>query len=226
MDSPGKVTEKVLLIVGMSLLLFYGAVRLYQHVSSREAIASFDRAVSDRGAKRKVAVLTGEDSSDLALWSEGRIKGYRDTLKSDFGNPVAILSISRLQLRVPVFEGTSEPVLNRGVGLIDGTAKPDEGGNVGIAGHRDGFFRSLKDIGQGDLLELTTLERHTTYKVDEIEIVDPTDVAVLRPRKEPSVTLVTCYPFYYNGSAPKRYIVHASIQLDVPNQVPSDTSNH
>ena len=81
----------------------------------------------------------------------------------------------------------------------------------GIAGHRDGFFRGLKDIVPGDVLELDSFGAHGTYTVDEIEIVEPKDGAVLRPRSKPSMTLVTCYPFYFVGSAPNRFIVHASL---------------
>ena len=83
-----------------------------------------------------------------------------------------------------------------------------ESGNIGIAGHRDGFFRALKDIAMGDLITLSSRTATTTYSVDQIEIVTPEDVSVLAPRAGPSVTLVTCYPFYYSGDAPQRFIVH------------------
>jgi sortase A len=83
-------------------------------------------------------------------------------------------------------------------------------GNLGIAGHRDGFFRGLKDIQTGDTISLVTTAATETYVVDNIKIVDPTDVSVLQPESVSSLTLVTCYPFYFIGSAPKRYIVHSS----------------
>jgi len=83
-----------------------------------------------------------------------------------------------------------------------------ESGNIGIAGHRDGFFRVLKDIAVGDLMTLTSHYATTSYSVDQIEIVAPEDVGVLAPRAGPSVTLVTCYPFYHPGDAPQRFIVH------------------
>jgi sortase A len=81
-----------------------------------------------------------------------------------------------------------------------------------MAGHRDGFFRALKDIALGDTIELTTTGGSFPYAVDELEIVTPADVRVLKPRGRPSVTLVTCYPFYFVGDAPQRFIVHASMQ--------------
>ena len=84
-------------------------------------------------------------------------------------------------------------------------------GNCGIASHRDGFFRGLKDVQVGDELELETLAGVYRYTVDKLTITDPSDVSVLEARPESAVTLVTCYPFYFVGSAPKRFIVHASL---------------
>ena len=119
-------------------------------------------------------------------------------------------------MEAPLLEGTDDVTLNRGVGRIEGTAHPGEDGNLGIAGHRDSFFRVLKDIKVGDRVDLEGLERSDTYVVDQVEIVDPGDVSVLRPRSKPSLTLVTCYPFYFIGSAPRRYIVHALRQDSKP----------
>jgi len=101
--------------------------------------------------------------------------------------------------------------LNRAVGQIDGTSSPGETGTIGIAGHRDGFFRGLKDIVKGDTIELETQQQKFKYVVDMISVVDPNDVSVLQSRERPSVALVTCYPFYFIGSAPKRYIVEGSL---------------
>jgi sortase A len=82
---------------------------------------------------------------------------------------------------------------------------------VGIAGHRDGFFRGLKDLHLGDTMDLYTENGNSRYVVDEILIVPPENVSVLAPQSKPALTLVTCYPFYFVGSAPLRYVVHASI---------------
>jgi len=101
--------------------------------------------------------------------------------------------------------------LNRAVGHIEGTASPGENGNVGIGGHRDSFFRGLKDVVTGDEIEILTQKESTTYVIDQITIVNPSDVSVLAPRSRSSVTLVTCYPFYFIGSAPQRYIVQATL---------------
>jgi sortase A len=98
------------------------------------------------------------------------------------------------------------------VGRIVGTTRIGETGNVGIAGHRDGFFRGLKDVLIGDTMELETGTGRQTYVVDSIKVVNPDDVSVLKNEPAPALTLVTCYPFYFIGSAPQRYIVHASLK--------------
>ena len=100
-----------------------------------------------------------------------------------------------------------EPVLNRGVGRIVETAKPGEAGNIAIAGHRDGFFRCLKDIQISDRIELATPKERFTYTVEAIRVVNPEEVGVLLPGHRPALTLVTCYPFYFIGSAPQRSVV-------------------
>ncbi len=109
-----------------------------------------------------------------------------------------------------MLKGTDELTLNRAVGHIGGTAWPGDAGNVGIAGHRDGFFRGLKDIAIGDSIELMTLTRSEHYVVDDLLIVDPSETHVLKPTQEQMITLVTCYPFYYVGKAPQRFIVRAT----------------
>jgi len=111
-----------------------------------------------------------------------------------------------------VYNDTDDLTLNRGVGRILGTARVGAVGNLGIAGHRDGFFRGLKDLGPDAEIDLDRSGKTDTYVVDKIEIVGPDDVSVLKPTPVPSITLVTCFPFYYVGSAPQRYIVHASMK--------------
>ncbi len=105
--------------------------------------------------------------------------------------------------------GTDDRTLDRGVGHIEDTAQPGTDGNLGIAGHRDGFFRGLKDITPGDLMELDTLQGTDVYRVERTWVVSPEEVSVLDPTSTPAITLVTCYPFYFVGSAPDRFIVRA-----------------
>jgi len=125
------------------------------------------------------------------------------------GSPLSRLDIPRLGISVVVVEGVTARDLRLGLGHIPGTAFPDEFGNVGIAGHRDTFLRQLRKIHPHDLITLTTLAGSYQYSVDWTRIVRPRDVAVLDPVEEPILTIVTCYPFYWVGSAPERFIVRA-----------------
>jgi sortase A len=119
------------------------------------------------------------------------------------------LEIPRLNLTVMVREGADEITLSRAVGHIPGTALPGAIGNVGLAGHRDTFFRKLMNIRADDTIELETTEGKYRYVVESTRIVTPRDVSVLKASGGETLTLVTCYPFYYVGSAPKRFIVSA-----------------
>ena len=201
--------ERFLLITGLALLMVSIAVRVNGLVMARAAVWSFEAVQSE--AADSGGGKPESSSLDFSLWSEKRIQAYKAALGMKFDAPLAVLAIPRIGLEVPVFDGTDDLILNRGAGRISGTAKPGQPGNIGIAAHRDGFFRGLKDIRVGDRIELRTQGDASLYAVDDIEIVQPTDVTVLRNRSSPSLTLVTCYPFYFVGDAPQRYIVHASI---------------
>lgn len=119
------------------------------------------------------------------------------------------LEVPRLGMSVLVAEGTTAHTLKLGAGHIRGTAYPDESGNVGIAGHRDTFFRPLRGINPGDTIVLTTPHEALRYSVEWTRVVQPSEIEVLRPSPEPVLTLVTCYPFKFVGSAPQRFIVRA-----------------
>jgi sortase A len=119
------------------------------------------------------------------------------------------IEIPRLLLSVVVVEGVGRTALRRAVGHIPGTALPGETGNVGLAGHRDTFFRPLKDVRIKDEIQFSTLKGNFKYEVESLRVVEPRDVGVLAPSGENVLTLVTCYPFYYVGPAPQRWIVRA-----------------
>jgi sortase A len=119
------------------------------------------------------------------------------------------LEIPRLLLSDVVVEGIDKTTLRRAVGHIPGTALPGHPGNVGLAGHRDTFFRSLKDLKIDDEVELSTLAGNFKYEVESLRVVDPENVGVLAQSGHNVLTLVTCYPFYYVGPAPMRWIVRA-----------------
>jgi len=208
-----------LLTTGLTLLVVFAVALVYRSILSRVALAQFDQAqaaLTQRDADPNVEVQ-GDAGVDVRLWSRKRIGDYRKSLFIKIDPPLAVLRLDRLRIRVPVFAGTGELVLNRGAGWITGTAKPGAAGdsNIGIAGHRDGFFRRFKDIRVGDAIELSTVGLVSRYAVSGIEIVNPDKVGVLQPRGVPSLTLVTCYPFYFLGDAPKRFIVHATLKRQV-----------
>jgi sortase A len=203
--------EAALLIVGVLLITIFVTAHIHREVLSRSALDDFKAAKEHADAKDAPSLWDKKLALDSSLWSSVRIAEYEQSLASHFDPPLAILRIPNVRLEVVVLAGTDDLTLNRGVGLIEGTNRPGEGGKIGIAGHRDGFFRVLKDVHRGDTIELETLDRVDRYRVDEIVIVSPQDVSVLRPTTAPTLSLVTCYPFYFIGSAPERYIVTASL---------------
>ena len=209
-----RYVERFLMVVGVILLTIYVAARVHSQVSSRLAVEHFKAAKLEVPQNAPGSSPTrASEQVDFGLWDEKRIQAYKESLLTKTDLPLAVLRIRKLHLEVPVFDGTDELTLNRGVGRIVGTSRIGQEGNVGIAGHRDGFFRGLKDIAVGERVDLVTPERTGTYIVDKVVIVSPDDVHVLEPTSVPSLTLVTCYPFYFIGSAPRRYIVHASIAV-------------
>jgi LPXTG-site transpeptidase (sortase) family protein len=155
-------------------------------------------------------VLTYTSDPDTSLWNAARITDYEESLKVETAPPLGIFTIEKLNIKVPIYNGTDDFVLDRGVGRIKGMAKMDEDGNLGISGHRDGFFRVLKDIKVGDDIEIQTTRGVENYAVTSITIIPKSDVSILEPTAEKALTIVTCYPFYFVGHAPKRYIVKAS----------------
>ncbi|HEU4618942.1 MAG TPA: class D sortase [Gammaproteobacteria bacterium] len=158
---------------------------------------------------RSVALLAASSSASRRTWSASRIRAFEGAIRRVTPMPEGVLTIPSLRLRVPVFAGTSDAHLTIGAGHIEGTAPLDAPGNVGIASHRDGYFRALKDIEIGADIFVDTLQGRYRYEVVSTLIVDPRAVQVLAPTGHPALTLVTCYPFYFVGHAPLRYIVSA-----------------
>ncbi len=175
---------------GIALLTLYGSARLRSAEASHEAVVTFRQS-----------------QPDTSTWTPERRAAYRRSLDEAL-LPEVVLRIPSLRLEVPVFAGTTEQALNRGAGHIEGTGAFDAG-NAGIAAHRDGFFRALKEVRVGDLILLDRPLGTTEYRVAWIHIVQPDAVGVLADTGTPALTLVTCYPFYYVGPAPQRFILHA-----------------
>jgi len=205
-----RIVESVLMTGGLVLLAIFVALHLHKTILSSAAMERFNAVEQHSAAENKTVSRVGKRFSfDFKLWSKDRIEAYKRNLNQHFEPPLAVLRIAKVHLEVPVVSGTDELALNRGVGHIASTAEPGQGGNIAIAGHRDVFFRVLKDVGPGDMIELESIDRLDIYRVHQVVIVPPDDVSVLRPTLVPTLTLVTCYPFYFIGSAPRRYIVQA-----------------
>lgn len=125
------------------------------------------------------------------------------------GEPIGWIDIPSAGVSVPVLSGDDDQSLRLGAGHIPGTALPGETGNVGLAGHRDTCFRGLREVHKGDQIVLTTPAGSYVYVVDVTKVVAPGDVGVLKASTGRLLTLVTCYPFYFIGPAPRRFIVRA-----------------
>jgi sortase A len=188
-----RIIQNALIVVGICLLGYVGAMRGYRTAY---------QAYLDWTFVPEAPVVP--KASPQASLSEGM--------------PIGKLEIPRLNLSVIVLEGVGDGILEKGAGHIPETALPGRVGNVGIAAHRDTFFRPLRTIQSNDLIRLTTPEGIFDYTVEWVRIVKPSAVEVLQPTNGPTLTLVTCYPFYYVGSAPERFIVRARFVRDKSHQ--------
>jgi len=187
---------KVFLAVTGILLLGAYALLLFQASAVQARLKQqFEQEIAGQQAR---AHSEGQESAQ-PLESEPKIDG------------LAKLDISKAGLSAMVMDGVDDATLRVAVGHIPGTALPGQAGNVGLAGHRDSFFRGLRKLRIGDEITLTTREGVLNYIVESIHIVSPDDVSVLRDTPYPALTLVTCYPFYYVGPAPQRWIVRARL---------------
>ena len=183
-----RLGELTFLLAGISALAFFGAASLHSTIFQLEAEKQFEK-------------LSRNDTAPFGphQWRE------------DPSVPIGRLEIPAIGLKVMVLQGTDAWTLNCAVGHISGTAFPGEPGNVGLAGHRDSFFRSLKDVALNAQIILRTPMNTYYYKVENISIVTPNDTRVLMGAGHPNLTLVTCYPFYFIGKAPQRFIVNARL---------------
>ena len=204
-----KTLEQVLWVSGVILLGIFGTHLVASEAARSGDVDAFKAALAEQQIDLQLPADRDVSEPEQSLWSEGRIAAYEESLSKETSEVLGILEIPRLNLEVPLYDGATDLHMDRGAARIDGTAMPGEPGNLGVAAHRDGYFRVLKDIELGDEIRITTSNGLEDYVVLELLIVDPTAVEVLDPTEEQSLTLVTCYPFYFVGSAPDRFIVRA-----------------
>jgi sortase A len=184
--------RNVFLIIGLLALSYVGFALLDARLYQAEQARRFERALKETNLARA-------ESPAIAV-SEG--------------SPLGRIEISAVGLTVMVLEGTDEGTLRRAVGHIRGTPLPGQRGNVALAGHRDTFFRGLRKIRVNDEITLTTLSGSYRYRVDSTKVVKPEETEVLEDDGDDILTLVTCYPFNFVGSAPSRFIVRAHRVLE------------
>lgn len=191
-----QVLEIALLLVGVAALTVYGLLELDQMRGQADLRAQFE----NRETSRLPSELPGEAPHD----------GLETTSRAMTGDALGRLTSERIGLDVMIAEGVDYKTLRRSAGRIPGTALLDSEGNIGIAAHRDTFFRPLRKIEAGDVLEIETYQGRYSYRVEWTAVVDPQDVQFLKSSSASELTLVTCYPFYYVGPAPRRFIVRAT----------------
>ena len=195
--------------IGVLLLSYVGFVlldaRLFQAAQSRQ----FQQELNGL----KPSIVSAEHLQPSSLPPDvARADGVRADSLGTVGrgeSPLGRIEISTIGLSAMILEGTDARTLRRAVGHIPGTPLPGQPGNVAITGHRDTFFRPLHNIRKGDEITLTTVSGSYRYRVDSTKVVEPENTEVLADSDDAVLTLVTCYPFYFVGPAPKRFIVRA-----------------
>jgi sortase A len=192
------------LLIGIGALSYSGWIYTNQYIREREETGTFDRARESR---------TQDNPAPVSR-----------PIQTPSAEPFrAKLMIARLHLTAMVEDGVTDETLRYAAGRIPGTALPGQLGNVGVAAHRDTLFRKLKGIKKHDLIVLSTVQKDYAYEVTSTTIVRPNDLSVLTPTLgKKTLTLVTCYPFYFIGAAPKRFIVHARQIAEIPGPAVDD----
>jgi sortase A len=192
-----KWLQRVLVACAVLLLGYCGFFLVDSWIFQRRESGNLERLLHDQRAAGKGQPPT---------WS-GTLPQARPAIGPD--GLIGRIEIPRLGLAAIVAEGTDKTTLRRAVGHISGTALPGQPGNAGLAGHRDTFFRALQNVRLNDIVTVTTLQGDYRYGVVSMKVVSPYDVALLNPTANETLTLVTCYPFYFVGAAPNRFVVRA-----------------
>ena len=190
-------TQRILFVSAVLALSYCGVVLVDTWIIQKRASAEFERQLDVERAAREAASRSAKPDAPAAppaIAPDGLI---------------GRIEIERIELSAVIFEGTDKATLQHAVGHIPSTALPGHPGNTGLSAHRDSFFRPLRNIQRSDIITITTLRGAYQYRVVSTRVVAPTEVSVLDPSNTEVLTLVTCHPFYFVGSAPNRFIVRA-----------------
>ena len=190
------LVERGLFVFGAALLVFW--------LGSVWAAARFQAAAT---RQLEAAMKVGESGAGSSSDRKARAALARREAKSS--GLLGQITIPRLGIKSVITRGVDMRTLKRSVGHVPGTAYPGEAGSVGLAAHRDGIFRKLREIRSRDLIRITTPDGEFSFAVDSMAVVSPHRTDVLRARRDPSLILVTCYPFRWIGPAPDRFVVWA-----------------
>jgi sortase A len=199
--------ERALLVLGVACLGYYAYRTVEAESFQRQQTAAFETRLDDaeKASRSDTPVHATQGTSERRHVAAPRSRPA--VAHSD--DVIALLEIPRLKLSSPVVSGDDDQVLDVAIGHLPDTPRPWESGNSALAAHRDGLFRSLRHVRLGDIVRLRTEHGEFEYEVRDTRIVQPTDLSVLKPTNERVLTLITCYPFSFIGSAPQRFVVRA-----------------
>jgi sortase A len=211
--------EAIIWLLAVLAMLPYplsSLARVYYSELARAQTAEPGAAAAIPGTDPVAAVVQDKQPRqaprpDTRLWSDGRIKALAHLLPGTPASAEALLLLPGQEQGIAVYDGATEAHMTLGAGRLVGTSPLDGDGNIALSAHRDGAFRALKDLAVGDQLRLQTGSRERVFQVTTLSVVQPDAIHVLAPTARPTLTLITCYPFYFIGSAPERYVVRAQL---------------
>jgi sortase A len=202
-----RFAQRFFLGVGFVMLAYAGGTIAYAELYQRYQSWKFEHQIGTLEPTKSTVDERLRMQAPLGVTIETAVAESADLSEGDV---IGKLEIPQIGISVMVFHGVKEQTLRAGAGHVPGTPLPGADGNSAIAAHRDTFFRKLKRIRAGDRIQFLTVRGTAQYVVDSTEIVEPADTRVMESRGRPELTLISCYPFYFVGSAPRRFIVHAT----------------
>jgi sortase A len=212
-----RFAHRLFLWLGVAAMVYASGMAAYAVVYQRYQSWKFERALTATARnldRARVSAIARNLKLDAAAPKVIKAAVVEEAAGLREGEIVGKLEVPRIGISVMVLQGIENDTLIVGAGHVPGTPLPGSDANVVIAAHRDTFFRKLKRIMVGDSIQFATVRGTYEYVVDSTEIVDPEDTQVMESRARPELTLITCYPFYFVGTAPKRFIVHAQPSSD------------